>query len=119
MQELSTDASNFVASADAKSNQGVTFDSLAQHLLMNPNSGPQRVVAKFPAQTYGQFEVSARVSVHPAVVTSIDVRVAEGVCKWLQLLASACVALQHAQQDAPCRAPCNPCKLRAHCSRGQ
>jgi hypothetical protein len=73
VQELNTDASNFITSADAKSNQGVTFDSLAQHLLLNPNSGPQRVVAKFPAQSYGQFEVSARVSVHPAVVTSIDV----------------------------------------------
>jgi hypothetical protein len=40
---------------------------------MNTNSGPQRIVAKWPAQLYGQFEVSAKVSVHPAVVTSIDV----------------------------------------------
>lgn len=72
VQELDTVPSSFPAGPQGQS--AAVLDSLAQTLALHPSSdGPQRVVAKFPAQLYGQFEVSARVSVHPSTITSIDV----------------------------------------------
>jgi hypothetical protein len=78
------DQSNFITGPDSKT--AVTFDTVAQAVALNTHSGPQRIVAKWPAQLYGQFEVSAKVSVHPAVVTSIDVS-QEFVwgCRWYHI----------------------------------
>jgi len=73
VHELEVDPSSFlIAPQTAKGN--VVFDALGQSmgLALNTNSGA-KVTANFPAQTYGQIEVLARVSVHPSVVTSIDV----------------------------------------------
>lgn len=73
VQELDAEPSNFlIAPQTAKGN--VVFDALGQSmgLALNTNSGA-KVTANFPAQTYGQIEVLARVSIHPSVVTSIDV----------------------------------------------
>jgi hypothetical protein len=72
IQELDTNPSNFNTAAQSKAS--AVFDSLAQSLQLHANSsGPVRSVAKLSPQLYGQFEVSAKVSMHPGVITSIDV----------------------------------------------
>jgi hypothetical protein len=74
VQELDTVPSNFAAAPQSQSQSAAVFDPLAQSMVLHPKSdGPQRLTAKFPAQLYGQFEVSARISVHPSSYTSIDV----------------------------------------------
>jgi beta-glucanase (GH16 family) len=68
---MDTVPTNFIA---AQSKASAVFDPLAQSLQLHANtSGPARTVAKLSPQLYGQFEVSAKVSMHPGVITSIDV----------------------------------------------
>jgi hypothetical protein len=74
VQELDTVPSNFAAALQGQSQSAAVFDPLALSMALHPKSdGPQRLTAKFPAQLYGQFEVSARISVHPSSYTSVDV----------------------------------------------
>lgn len=74
LQELDAKADSYQP-APGTSPGNAAFDSLSQNLDLQADAahGVQRVVAKFQPQLYGQFEVAARVSVHPAVITSIDV----------------------------------------------
>ena len=90
VQELEVEPSNFVITPQS-AHDTVVFDPIGQTMALHLNSsGGARVTANFPPQLYGQLEVLARVSVHPAVVTSIDVR-ADVLAVWT---ACKCLAEQ-------------------------
>lgn len=76
VEELAVEPSNFVISPQTAQSKAA-FDSLGQSMALNLNgNGVTKATVNFPAQLYGQLEVLARVSVHPGVVTSIDVSMA-------------------------------------------
>lgn len=84
---MDTVPTNFITAAQSKA--FAVFDPLAQSLQLHANtSGPARTVAKLSPQLYGQFEVSAKVSMHPGVITSIDV--SDKHCKVSGALLTVC-----------------------------